>query len=417
MVRPPSYAVIGANYGDEGKGLITDFLAREFKPDYVIRFNGGAQAGHTVTTADGKRHVFKHVGAGSLAGIPTILSEHFISNPILLNTELAMLDGAVEANLLVDDRSLLTTPFDMLVNQTVERLRGGAKHGSCGVGINETVTRSEKSTFCLRVHDLLDMDTLRQKLELIREMYIPYRIKSFGFNDDEISGLMTDLRNPVFVDGFITECERFLQNVQLLDGIGKLRKLGCVVFEGAQGLALDEHSKDFPHVTRSRTGMANVASLARQLGIEDIRPIYVTRAYMTRHGAGPLKNELHWEKGTPHQRPKKPYRLIDDQTNIDNEHQGSLRFAYLDIDAVIERVHDDVMQAKQLLGGTLGRDMKPGIAVTCLDQVEGAACIYHEGQAKTVWKQDLPFLLKHNLGFEWSLASDGPSADDVRRGT
>src|ERR1041384_2446319 len=83
-----NYAVIGANWGDEGKGLITDYLAAK-EPDssLVIRFNGGANAGHTVVTPAGLRHVFGHYGSGTLAGARTFLSRHFICNPILCNRE------------------------------------------------------------------------------------------------------------------------------------------------------------------------------------------------------------------------------------------------------------------------------------------------------------------------------------------
>jgi len=406
VVKGPSHAVIGANYGDEGKGLITDYLVRQARPDYVVRFNGGAQAGHTVVTElDNQRHVFKYIGCVSFVGVPTILSEHFIVNPILFNYELASLDGRVNVRVMVDERALVTTPFDMLINQTIERARGGAKHGSCGVGINETVTRSEREGFALRVQDLTDTNRLRQKLETIRESHVPQRIMTFGFTREEAEDLMTELRTAVYVDAFIAECVEFLKEVQLIDWIGELRSNGSVVFEGAQGLALDEHAKDFPHVTRSRTGLTNVVRLSHQLGIKTLKPVYVTRAYLTRHGNGPLKNEL-----LNGDYPRKPYRLINEKTNVDNEHQGRFRYAYLDIDALVERVKADVKWASM-------RELKlePAIAVTCLDQVDEQVTIMHEEKFQQVWKQDLPFLLKRHLGFEWSLASEGPTADDVRR--
>ena len=79
--------VIGANYGDEGKGLMTDFLCRQHSADLVVRFNGGAQAGHTVVTPEGERHVFHHIGSGYFAGVPTYLSKFFVSNPVLFKQE------------------------------------------------------------------------------------------------------------------------------------------------------------------------------------------------------------------------------------------------------------------------------------------------------------------------------------------
>src|SRR4051812_30640034 len=80
-------AVIGANYGDEGKGLVTDYLAEEGEGAVVVRFNGGAQAGHTVVTPEGKRHVFHHFGSGTFRKARTHLSRFFISNPALFRPE------------------------------------------------------------------------------------------------------------------------------------------------------------------------------------------------------------------------------------------------------------------------------------------------------------------------------------------
>ena len=78
--------VIGANFGDEGKGLVTDYLCSQ-GAGVVVRFNGGAQAGHTVVTPEGERHVFRHFGSGTFLGVPTFLSQFFVCNPILFFEE------------------------------------------------------------------------------------------------------------------------------------------------------------------------------------------------------------------------------------------------------------------------------------------------------------------------------------------
>ena len=80
-------AVIGSNFGDEGKGLVVDYLCKT-GGEVVVRFNGGAQAGHTVVTPEGLRHVFRHFGSGTLYGVPTFLSQFFIVNPIIFFHEL-----------------------------------------------------------------------------------------------------------------------------------------------------------------------------------------------------------------------------------------------------------------------------------------------------------------------------------------
>src|SRR5687767_2778700 len=155
-------AVIGASYGDEGKGRTVDFLADALT--LVVRFNGGAQAGHTVVLPDGRRHVFHHFGSGTFKGAETFLSQHFIMNPIMYCRELKELPAV---RVTADPRCRITTPWDMMLNQAVEAKRGNDRHGSCGLGINETVTR-ELQGFFLSLSDLGDTSTLREKLELIR---------------------------------------------------------------------------------------------------------------------------------------------------------------------------------------------------------------------------------------------------------
>ena len=143
--------VIGAVYGDEGKGLMTDYLAGKYikqgKSVAVVRFNGGAQAGHTVNR-NGMRHVFKHFGSGTLAGADTILSRHFILNPIAFFQELedlnAKLSGGIKGVIYVENDCMVTTPFDIFINQALELKRGDARHGSCGMGIGVTVGRYEE---------------------------------------------------------------------------------------------------------------------------------------------------------------------------------------------------------------------------------------------------------------------------------
>ena len=105
-----AYAVIGANYGDEGKGLITDYLCRQVENPLVIRFNGGAQAGHTVESPEGVRHIFSHFGSGTLAGAPTYLSKHFVVNPILFNREYDVLvEKGIVPKVYVHPDCLVTT--------------------------------------------------------------------------------------------------------------------------------------------------------------------------------------------------------------------------------------------------------------------------------------------------------------------
>ena len=307
--------VIGANFGDEGKGLLTDYLCAQ-GAGVVVRFNGGAQAGHTVCTPDRERHVFHHFGSGSLLGVPTFLSQFFVCNPILFFKEYDELVAlGYHPDVYAHPDCLVTTLWDMLINQTIEDRRGAKRHGSCGVGFHETMNRSAVKELKITMGDLWDDGPrLEQQLEEISGKYFQFRTKSkcVDFTGESITR-------------FIELCQRFASYVNPL-GIGQCQD---PVFEGAQGLLLDQDNKEFfPHVTHSSTGMKNVNALCAQAGIADKEIYYVSRTYLTRHGAGTL----------PGQDPSLSY---DDDTNQPNQFQGSLRFAKLEMAKLRSRCMKD----------------------------------------------------------------------------
>ncbi len=161
--------VIGANFGDEGKGLMTDYYAAK-ADSIVVRFNGGAQAGHTVVTPDNKRHVFSHIGSGSFAGAETFLSRYFVCNPLLFRKEWDVLSPKCAIpQIHVDAAAIVTTPYDMMINQIAEDLRGSGRHGSCGMGFGETIERCTHAPLALAYADLADTAGLRMKLAKIQK--------------------------------------------------------------------------------------------------------------------------------------------------------------------------------------------------------------------------------------------------------
>ena len=138
--------VIGANFGDEGKGLMTDYFCHQStlrgEKSLVVLHNGGAQRGHTVVTPDGNRHVFHHFGSGTLVGADTYLSEEFVLNPMIFRQEWEELESTKAIpKVYVNHTCRVTTPFDMILNQIIEESRDNARHGSCGMGIHETMIR------------------------------------------------------------------------------------------------------------------------------------------------------------------------------------------------------------------------------------------------------------------------------------
>lgn len=305
--------VIGANFGDEGKGLMTDYLCSQ-GAGIVVRFNGGAQAGHTVVTPEGDRHVFHHFGSGSFLGIPTFLSQFFICNPILFFAELKQLNSmGFYPEVYAHPDCLVTTYVDMLINQSKENTRGNGRHGSCGIGFHETMNRSQIKHLKITMGDLWNGGSrLESQLAELCDKYAEFRM---GKKVDE----------PEAVSAFIQCAHELAEYVNPL-GMGQCKD---PVFEGAQGLLLDQDNKEFfPHVTHSKTGMHNVEILCQQAGITDKEIFYVSRSYLTRHGAGKLPGE-------------DSSLSYKDETNMKNAWQGTIRFAPLDTNSLAHRIKED----------------------------------------------------------------------------
>lgn len=350
--------VIGANFGDEGKGLMTDYLSSISKNGIVVRFNGGAQAGHTVTTPEGRRHVFGHLGSGTFAGLPTYLSSYFVVNPMLFVKETRALERwNLMPKVYAHKDCMVTTPYDMMINQIAEIVRRSSKHGSCGVGFNETIVRSLYNDAAkLSVKDLMNEALLREKLIYIRDSYAAARLKELGVTRipepyNELLG------SDGILENYIYDIKNMMGMLMVAD-IDILSSYESIIFEGAQGLLLDQNHEYFPHVTRSNTGMKNVVSLLEEASMtgEAVEIIYVTRAYATRHGAGPFPGEL----------PEKPYTNIQDLTNVPNAYQGTLRFGLLDLDLLARTIKYDLKNAE-------GFKFKVSLAITCLDQLDDKA--------------------------------------------
>lgn len=347
--------IIGSNFGDEGKGLMTDYFSSKLKDGIVVRFCGGSQAGHTVTTPDHKRHVFGHIGAGAFSGLPTYLSSFFIVNPMTFNKEFSELSKLIKVpTTYVDPNCIVTTPYDMMINQISEIIRGKSKHGSCGLGINETIERNlVEEGLGFTVKDLLNEHELRNKLIYIRDTYINKRLNKLEIEEvpDRYKVL---LDNDNIIENYILDVKLFLNTVKITN-INIISNYNSIIFEGSQGLLLDQSHEYFPYVTRSNTGIKNVIELIKQMDYEheQIEVVYITRAYLTRHGAGPFMTEL----------PNKPYEKIEDLTNIPNPYQGTLRFGLLDVDLLEKTIKKD-------LYNTDGLNCNIKLAITCLDQLE-----------------------------------------------
>ncbi|GIE33016.1 adenylosuccinate synthetase [Actinoplanes italicus] len=258
--------VVDLGYGDAGKGTVVDFLCASGQVDAVLRFNGGAQAAHNVITEDGRHHTFAQFGSGTLRGVPTHLTRFMVVDPLALAGEAKALGNPFHL-LTVDGDALLATPWHRAANRRRETGRGAERHGSCGMGVGETMSYAETHPDAPRVRDVLSPSRLRQRLAAVRDA-------------------LGDCGVPVqdVVDAFTA----FGETVRIVGDsyTDSLLAKGPCVFEGAQGVLLDEWRGWHPHTTWSTTTFDNALALCPSL-----QRLGVVRTYTTRHGAGPFVTE------------------------------------------------------------------------------------------------------------------------------
>lgn len=315
-------AVIGAGFGDEGKGLVTGYLCSQFESPLVIRFSGGQQAGHQVVVPEGQKHIFSNFGSGTLQGVPTYWAKYCTVDPIGIVNELdVLLKKGAKPLLMIDERCPVTTPYDVRHNQKVEKANG---HGSCGVGVGATIEREEKN-YSLLFGDLFNPKVLQIKLDLIHRYY-----------GDSVS-----------LEHFLDCCGRVVASnyIQIAGGPPQ-QGYQTLVFEGSQGLLLDQHFGFFPHVTRANTGTRNILDMGYAPQI-----YLVTRAFQVRHGNGPMTNEA-----MPHNIQINPH-----EHNVKNKYQGEFRRSLLDLDLLRYGIEKDpyIRQSKNKV-----------LVITCLDLIK-----------------------------------------------
>ncbi|WP_214103981.1 adenylosuccinate synthetase [Acrocarpospora catenulata] len=290
-------------YGDAGKGTIVDWLCSRSQVHAVVRYNGGAQAGHNVVTPDGRHHTFAQFGSGTFWGVPTFLSRFMMVDPLALAAEHAHLRWLGVPDpfelLTVAPEALVTTPYHKAVNRARERARGAARHGSCGMGVGETASYAvSHSAAAPRVADCGNPRALRLLLRRLREWVL-----------DEVGPVPTPAVEDV-ADAF----HAFAGRIRT----GRLPSGGPLVFEGAQGVLLDERYGFHPYTTWSTTTFTNAFLLLGEAGAGDAKRMGVLRTYATRHGAGPFVTE-------------DPALTLPERHNATGEWQGAFRVGHLDL--------------------------------------------------------------------------------------
>lgn len=348
--------VVDLGYGDQGKGAVTDFLVRSRGAHAVVRYNGGAQAGHNVVTDDGRHHTFAQFGAGTfVAGVETWLTEHVAVQPwaMLVEAEHLARSGVTDAfaRTRIAGAAPVITPFHRAANRLRERERGDGRHGSCGMGVGEAVrdARTLGDADVLRVRDLRDGAVVRAKLRRVQERKRAEMTALGGAwrdGGDDAAALEDRAMVEVYAGllaGFVAAA-RVVEDAALG---GMLRRPGAVVFEGAQGVLLDEWRGFHPHTTWSTCTTENALGLLSEHGYEGaVTRMGVVRAYATRHGAGPMVTE---DAGLT--------ARVRDAHNRDDGWQGGFRVGWF-----------DAVATRYAMAANGGVD---ALAVTCIDRLRG----------------------------------------------
>jgi len=298
-----AYIVVDLGFGDAGKGLLTDFLARHFEAGLVVRYNGGAQAGHNVVAPDGRHHTFTQFGSGTFVpNVKTYLSRQVVIDPLALLFEGDALEGKrvqdVFSRLRISDQALVITPFHRAANRIRELARGADRHGSCGIGVGEAfedaLTYPENRVLA---GDLKNPALLQKKMGDIRDLKHE-QILTLG--KDNSFDLSTVQEYEVFerddlIDSWVTAIARIGElGLVASDSTlaGWFREVDTFIFEGAQGVLLDADAGFHPYTTWSNCTAANAVELLDQFAPDArVTRIGVLRSYAVRHGPGPLPTE------------------------------------------------------------------------------------------------------------------------------
>jgi len=295
-----AFVVVDLGFGDAGKGTITDFLVREKNARLVVRFNGGAQAGHNVVTDDGFAHTFAQFGAGTFVpGVRTHLAETVVVHPSALLVEATHLERhsfvpQPLARLTIAENARIITPYHQAANRIRELARGAERHGTCGVGVGETVRDAQENPDdIIRARDLRGLTRLFRQLERTRERLwasLKNEILELGQDHPEL----TVFSDPEIAVRWMEFVRPVVANVVPSDWLGSWfrEENSDVVFEGAQGVLLDENYGFHPHTTWSDCTFRGALEILKAYGFsgKTIR-LGVLRSYLTRHGEGPFPTE------------------------------------------------------------------------------------------------------------------------------
>ncbi len=285
----PAIVLLGSQWGDEGKGKATDLLGD--RVDYVVRYQGGNNAGHTVVIGD-KKFALHLLPSGILTPeVIPVIANGVVIDPAVLLAEIAGLNdqGIDTSQLLISANAHLITSYHVTLDKVTERFLGKAQIGTTGRGIGPTYS-DKIGRVGIRVQDLFDESILRQKVESALSSKNQVLVKVFNRREIDIDAVVADLLQfAEILRPMVRDTSLILNNA--LDE-GKV-----VLLEGGQGTLLDVDHGTYPFVTSSNP-TAGGACTGSGIGPTRIdRVVGILKAYTTRVGSGPFPTELFDEDG------------------------------------------------------------------------------------------------------------------------
>jgi adenylosuccinate synthase len=282
-------ALLGAQWGDEGKGKATDLLGE--KVDYVVRYQGGNNAGHTVVIGD-QKYALHLLPSGILSpGVIPVIGNGVVIDPSVLFEEIKGLNerGIDTSRLKISTNAHLITPYHRTIDKVSERFLGKSKIGTTGRGIGPAYA-DKINRIGIRVQDLFDPSILKQKVEGALRDKNQILIKVFNRKGLEVEDVVSEYL------GYAELLKPFVADTSLL--LNKaLDKGKNILLEGSQGTLLDVDHGTYPFVTSSNP-TAGGACTGSGIGPTRItRVIGIVKAYTTRVGSGPFPTELFDEDG------------------------------------------------------------------------------------------------------------------------
>jgi adenylosuccinate synthase len=285
----PAVVLLGAQWGDEGKGKATDLLGD--RVDYVVRYQGGNNAGHTVVIGD-QKYALHLLPSGILSpNVIPVIGNGVVIDPAVLLTEIKGLNerGINTSKLKISTNAHLITPYHRTIDKVSERFLGKSKIGTTGRGIGPAYA-DKINRIGIRVQDLFDQSILKQKIEAALHDKNQILVKVFNRKGITVEEVIDEyLGYAEILKPYVTDTSLLLDQA--------LQQGKVVLLEGSQGTLLDVDHGTYPFVTSSNP-TAGGASTGSGIGPTKItRVIGILKAYTTRVGSGPFPTELFDEDG------------------------------------------------------------------------------------------------------------------------